>query len=1045
MSRNLFSSSSLRTTILSCVVFAFLVQAGRAQDALQFFKNYFVTGDYRVAGTGLRGTGDASGFGTGVINMTDVPGGADIVAAFLYWETIEKTATPSSGDGWFKAAGTAEFQAIVGKPLGNTNAAACWSSGGGTGTPQGGATLRVYRADVLRYLMVGGTPDNPVRVANGTHTVMFHDSGSNGNAAPQTEGASLVVVYRVIPSTGVPLRAVVIYDGAYTLGQASEVMSQTIGGFYQADASPAAKMTQIVGDGQSNFNESLTVNGSVPAGVSSDNPFQSAQGPSWDNLTFLFNLGEDASSLETEVAPVSSSFDCLSWGAIVTSMNVKDPDGDGLLSIWEQHGLHLDVGDADTPATFGTCTDFPDTCVDLPAMGDMDDSTKDIFIEIDWLKASTEMGGDGHEHKPKLEALKKVAAAFREHGIRLHFDVGNNYQDGSDPFLEDGYRFIVPFYDAEGRQIAEGGQVVDESVLICPNAVQTDCTFSGIPVQSWKTGFSAVENGYPVLGIAAHQEHDRKDVEHYVIFGHAVQPPTTQDPPVLTSYSGAGDRPGGHFIVTLGLWRSDNPDDDQVGSVDVQAGTLMHELGHNLNLRHAGADPAPNCKPDYQSVMNYGYQRGLTDASGDTQVNYSDGNLAGLDENELYETEPFGPSGAPYRVKYYGPASPLDLSLNAQAKVHCDGTPLDSALETMVRLESSSVVDVDWNNDGAILSSGYSVAEDANFNGTAGDAPQFSDFDDWDYLDPRQIGGSPNVGGLSADVGLADLGLADLGLADLGLADLGLADLGLADLGLADLGLADLGLADLGELDFDTVIRSASDSPRSPTATSSTSSITVNWNNPGLGNVVEYRIYRTAEETFPASATPFATVSGSPPDTMFIDTVDSITTLFDTTYQYVVTAVIRLTDGTLSETGPSKIVTGYVSSFYNFIGFSSPLAPSGNYAGSFNLGKAIPVKWQLTDSSGAFITNLDSLTRLSAVYNSNQPPRNQDCGVETSGPETVFYAPTTGATGGSTFRVSSQRFIFNADTSSMSQAGCYTLLLQLDDGSALKTNSFRLR
>jgi len=36
-------------------------------------------------------------------------------------------------------------------------------------------------------------------------------------------------------------------------------------------------------------------------------------------------------------------------------------------------------------------------------------------------------------------------------------------------------------------------------------------------------------------------------------------------------------------------------------------GTLMHELGHNLNLRHGG-DEDENFKPNYLSVMNYLWQ-----------------------------------------------------------------------------------------------------------------------------------------------------------------------------------------------------------------------------------------------------------------------------------------------------------------------------------------------------------------------------------------------------------------------------------------------------
>jgi hypothetical protein len=38
-----------------------------------------------------------------------------------------------------------------------------------------------------------------------------------------------------------------------------------------------------------------------------------------------------------------------------------------------------------------------------------------------------------------------------------------------------------------------------------------------------------------------------------------------------------------------------------------QAGTLMHELGHNLGLRHGGGDDT-NYKPTYISIMNYAFQ-----------------------------------------------------------------------------------------------------------------------------------------------------------------------------------------------------------------------------------------------------------------------------------------------------------------------------------------------------------------------------------------------------------------------------------------------------
>ena len=59
-------------------------------------------------------------------------------------------------------------------------------------------------------------------------------------------------------------------------------MNQTIDGFYQASASPAARMTHIVGDGRSGVSEKVLFNGQLIA----TNPFVGAEGPKWDNPTF---------------------------------------------------------------------------------------------------------------------------------------------------------------------------------------------------------------------------------------------------------------------------------------------------------------------------------------------------------------------------------------------------------------------------------------------------------------------------------------------------------------------------------------------------------------------------------------------------------------------------------------------------------------------------------------------------------------------------------------------------------------------------------------
>ena len=111
-------------------------------------------------------------------------------------------------------------------------------------------------------------------------------------------------------------------------------------------------------------------------------------------------------------------------------------------------------------------------------------------------------------------------------------------------------------------------------------------------------------------------------------------------------------------MITLELWGSDVQAYDQIGSGLVQSGTLMHELGHNLGLSHAGIYRAPVCMPNYPSVMIYLYQtRGLTDANGLEHIDYSYGTLLPLKEGALSETSALSNSPLNYKIRYYGPSS----------------------------------------------------------------------------------------------------------------------------------------------------------------------------------------------------------------------------------------------------------------------------------------------------------------------------------------------------------------------------------------------------
>lgn len=86
--------------------------------------------------------------------------------------------------------------------------------------------------------------------------------------------------------------------------------------------------------------------------------------------------------------------------------------------------------------------------------------------------------------------------------------------------------------------------------------------------------------------------------------------------PTFTYPNAASNRPipGNDFIVSYGTYLH-----HQGADSFNQYQTLMHELGHNLGLRHGGNDHT-NYKIDYRSLMNYEY-------SGNREVaSYADGN-----------------------------------------------------------------------------------------------------------------------------------------------------------------------------------------------------------------------------------------------------------------------------------------------------------------------------------------------------------------------------------------------------------------------------------
>lgn len=332
-----------------------------------------------------------------------------------------------------------------------------------------------------------------------------------------------------------------------------------------------------------------------------------------------------------------------------------DSDGDGLWDDWEQFGIDT-TGDGVID-------------LDLPALG-ADPQHKDLFLEIDYMDCAVAGGdcaaGDTHSHEPKAAAITAFIQAFADapvanpdgiNGIDVHVDVD----------------------DAIAHQ----------------NVLNMGLCFAGGPGIG---DFDAVKADASTFGTT----NPRRFAYRYGIFNHQLAAGNTT--------SGCGELPGNDFLVSLGGWNAGLADQDgdgladaDVGTVQQQGGTLMHEFGHNLGLFHGG-DENENRKPNYLSAMSYSFQFGIppTDPDGGGpltgRIDYSSQDLPDLDENDL--DEPDGVGDGTDNTLYFCPAFTSGPAMGP----------------------------IDWNCDGDTVDTGIAV----NLNGGAFSV--LTGFDDWDNL-----------------------------------------------------------------------------------------------------------------------------------------------------------------------------------------------------------------------------------------------------------------------------------------------------------------------
>ena len=515
--------------------------------------------------------------------------------------------------------------------------------------------------------------------------------------------------------------------------------------------------------------------------------------------------------------------------------------------------------------------------------------------------------------------------------------------------------------------------------------------------------------------------------------------------------SGFSDKGGQHSLFTLGNWGDDGK------SWQVVAGTLMHEIGHELGLGHGGGDDI-NCKANYQSVMSYSRQVDLLDKfTGFDQngnpvltqvVDYSGQVLNTLNEGVSVISNPFTITPNYFTANWY-----LPTVVGSPATQHCDGT-LKTPAERMSRVTDVTSA-LNW-----------AAGQDINFDGKPNELLQ--GFDDWNSGINLPQGPATGVfssaGGVGAIGGLGGVGLVG-GNGGVGIvggsggvgAIGGLGGVGItggnggvgAVGGLGGVGAVggnggvgviggNGGVPELTQSTANSITRV----PQRLTATEGVSprTITLDWFRPNFGQIGAYNVYRSeAGGAFTFLKT--VPVVNNPPEITTTDTV----TCDPGGFRYEVSALLapdNTQESQRSNIAPAAnqpLVTGCYAltggnATLQVTGFSTPAAGA-----TFIQGDTVSITGTVNDdfyAANGVVPNA-SPAKLIAI---GPLPHDGACPTLASVP--VFlngnYPPGTFAILSPGITVTNSQFAFNWNTTPF-LAGCWVIEADFDSGQVERT------
>lgn len=232
-----------------------------------------------------------------------------------------------------------------------------------------------------------------------------------------------------------------------------------------------------------------------------------------------------------------------------------DNDTDGLPDEWETQGITLNNG----------------TKMPLQHWG-ADPNKKDLYLQINWMEPEWKtLGCDNPDtytencetaktktYRPDTQTLDDLVNLFSDHNINLHIDAGETYTN-------------IPNYTTR---------------------------YGGETLNYQRYYFNEEEpSAITLINTSDLLLDEREKVFHVCVIGDQMYPGDYA--------SGKGMINGNAFFVA---------NTSRMNGQEDLRNTILHELGHNLGLRHSGPHQyvtnlaTQNRNADYKSVMNYQYQ-----------------------------------------------------------------------------------------------------------------------------------------------------------------------------------------------------------------------------------------------------------------------------------------------------------------------------------------------------------------------------------------------------------------------------------------------------